>query len=276
MNRPLIVGHRGCLYDELENTREGFRRTAEMGADAVELDVFRLKCGTLVVFHGTGNDANPGLLEDYFINREGSILQYTYEEIQDDLVFNEDFAGFVCDVSKVRSGKIPTLEEVLVDAKNTNIVVKIELKGSGTAEPVLELVERLEMQHQCHYSSFDLTQIAIIRQLRPHLHEDGTHVYKTGALFNNVSHDYVELAKQVGASEVHLRYDECTRDRVDEIHAAGMDSMAWFKGPIGMRSDTFERFLDVGNEDAEMYKVVMSTGVRQMCVNRPNVLVDMF
>jgi glycerophosphoryl diester phosphodiesterase len=247
-----------------------------MGADAVELDVFQLKCGTLVVFHGSGTDANPGLLDDYCINRKGSILQYTYEDIQVDLVFNEHFEEFGCDASKIRSGKIPTLEEVLMDAKTNNIVVKIELKGAGTAEPVLELVERLEMQHQCHFSSFDLTQIAVIRQLRPHLHEDGTHVYKTGALFNNVSHDFMELAKQVCASEVHLRYDECTKDRVTEVHAAGMDSMAWFRGPVGMRSDTLLRYLDVGNEDAEMYKVVMWTGVRQMCVNRPNVLVDMF
>jgi glycerophosphoryl diester phosphodiesterase len=247
-----------------------------MGADAVELDVFVLKCGTIVVFHGSGSDANPGLLEGYCINLEGSILQYTNEEIQNNLVFNEHFEEFGCHPSKIRSGKIPTLEEVLMDAKTSNIVVKIELKGDGTAKPVLELVEQLEMQHQCHFSSFNLAQIAVIRQLRPHLHEDGTHVYKTGALFKNVSHDFIELAKQVGASEVHLRYDECTKDRVGEIHAAGMDSMAWFRGPVGMRSDTLSRYLDVGNEDAEMYKVVMCTGVRQMCVNRPDVLVDMF
>jgi glycerophosphoryl diester phosphodiesterase len=247
-----------------------------MGADGVELDVFLLKCGTLVAFHGSGTDANAGLLEGYCINREGSIHQYTNEEIQDNLVFNEHFEEFVCPPSKIRSGKIPTLEEVLMDAKTTNIVVKIELKGAGTARPALELVERLDMQQQCYFSSFNLTQIAVIRQLRPYLHEDGTHVYKTGALFKDAPHDFIELAKQVGASEVHLRYDECTKDRVHAIHAAGMDSMAWFRGPIAMRSDTLSRYLDVGNEDAEMYKVVMQTGVRQMCVNRPNVLVDMF
>lgn len=133
------------------------------------------------------------------------------------------------------------------------------------------------MQQQCHYSSFDLRQIAIIRALRPQIDECGKHVYKTGALFNDVNDNgYLEQALEVGASEVHLRYDECTSTRVKEIHAAGMDSMAWFRGPIGMKSDVTQRFWDVGNEDYEMYKVVMQTGVKQLCCNRPDVLVNTF
>ena len=40
----------------------GFQKCAEMGADAVELDVFLLKCGNLIVFHGAGSDKNPGQL----------------------------------------------------------------------------------------------------------------------------------------------------------------------------------------------------------------------
>jgi glycerophosphoryl diester phosphodiesterase len=63
----------------LENTREGFQKCAAMGADAVELDVFLLKCGTLIVFHGGGNDQNPGQLIDY-CGVDGSILDLTYQE----------------------------------------------------------------------------------------------------------------------------------------------------------------------------------------------------
>lgn len=61
----------------MENTREGFRTCAAMGCDAVELDVFLLKCGSLIVFHGGGADENPGDLLDY-CGREGSILDLTY------------------------------------------------------------------------------------------------------------------------------------------------------------------------------------------------------
>lgn len=245
-----------------------------MGADAVELDVFLLKCGTLAVFHGSGTDETPGLLKGYCVDRHESILEYTYDELQD-IVFNENFPDFGCPAHKIREGVIPTLNQVLQDAKDTSMIIKIELKGPDTAEPVLKLVEDYKMQHQCHFSSFDLRQIAIIRALRPQIDKNGNHVYKTGALFNNVDSDYLRRALEVGASEVHLRYDECTRTRVNEIHAAGLETMAWFRGPVGMKNDVRNRFCDVGNEDWSMYKAVLETGVRQMCVNRPDVLVDM-
>jgi hypothetical protein len=67
-----VVGHRGSLYTALENTSRSFLHAAELGADTVELDVFLLKCGTLVVFHGTGSDQSPGLLDKY-CGMEGSM-----------------------------------------------------------------------------------------------------------------------------------------------------------------------------------------------------------
>ena len=45
---PLVVGHRGALYQALENTRPSFQLCAEMGCDFVELDVFKV----CVVFLG--------------------------------------------------------------------------------------------------------------------------------------------------------------------------------------------------------------------------------
>lgn len=59
------IGHRGSPYTALENTGRSFLHAAQAGADGVELDVFLLKCGTLVVFHGSGDDTNPGLLDSY-------------------------------------------------------------------------------------------------------------------------------------------------------------------------------------------------------------------
>jgi hypothetical protein len=48
--------------------------------------------------------------------------------------------------------------------------------------------------------------------------------------------------------------------------------MAWFRGPIGMKEDTTVKYKDVGNEDESMYEVVIRSGVRGMCVNRPDVM----
>lgn len=262
---PLVVGHRGCLYLELENTREGFQRCAEMGTDAVELDVFLLKCGTLVVFHGGGTDECPGELLDY-CGVEGSILDYTYAEALG-LSFNPDYAEFGCPSEKTLKGKIPTLEQVLSDAKESGLFVKIELKGEGTVVPTLELVEKLQMTNQCSYASFDHARIAELRALRP-----DRKAFPTGALFDQLPVDYLQRALNAGASEVHMKYDTVSPEIVSEIHRAGLGSMVWFRGPIGMASDCRDKYWDVGNEDFSMYEAVLRTGVQQMCINRPDVL----
>jgi len=276
--RPFVIGHRGSIYEYPENTVRSFLASYENGCDAIELDVFLLKCGTIVVFHGGGTDENPGLLQDY-CNVEGSILDYTAKEARDLLKLNPLYEEFACPSERILDEKycyIPTLEEVLLAIKETNMTIKIELKGEGTTLPVLDMVQKLNMVNQCHYSSFDHDRIALVRKMHPETHPDGTHVYKTGALFaDNLPENFVEKAKGVGASEVHLKYDTCSKERVEQIHKAGMGSMCWFRGPIGMREDIETKYDDVGNEDFTMYDVVRRTGVGAMCVNKPNVLVEL-
>ena len=260
----------------MENTLPSFQAAIDCGCDAVELDVFLLKCGTLVVFHGDGNDATPGWLADY-CGVCGSILDYTYEETKS-LKFNPWCLELsVCPAQKLEQATIPTLAQVLELAKKTGIFVKIELKGPDTEEPTLELVERMDMVRQVSFSSFFHDRVARIRQLRPQRYPDGTYIYKTACLFSDpLPINFLNISKFVGASEVHLKYDTCTKERIDAIHQAGMGTMAWFRGPIGMRQDATLKYVDVGNEDAIMYSVVLRTGVRSLCVNRPDILSSMF
>jgi len=276
--QPEVVGHRGALYEYLENTREGFLRCAQLGCHAIELDVFVLpKDQSLVVFHGSGTDERPGLLQDYILGSDEngddsrSILDLSYAETQQ-LQFNPDFAEFPCDVAAVQRGRIPLLEHVLTDLHAyPDIEIKIELKGAGTVLPVLELVERLQMQSQCSYSSFDLSKLQELRDLRANVE-----LYRSGALFTEPPANYLELAQQCGATEIHLQYDQCNVERIQAIHAAGFKSMAWFRGPIGMASDTAHKYShDMGNEDERCYQAVIDTGVQQLCCNRPDVLLQL-
>jgi len=275
INKPKVIGHRGAVYQEVENTLEGFKRCAELGC-AAELDVFLLKCGTLVVFHGQGTDEGPGGLEGY-CGIEGNILDYTAEEARK-LPFNPDHPEFQCPKHKIEGVQafIPTLREVLEVAKSTGLKLKIELKGPGTAEPTLDLVEELDMVGQCHFSSFNHKRIARIRELRPEKNLDGTYKYRTGALFKkDVPDNFIDMCIEAGASDVHLVYDTCTAERVEKVHANGMGSLAWFRGPTGMNQDLNEKYLDVDSEDRLMYSYVMSSGVKQLCVNKPDVLLDL-
>jgi glycerophosphoryl diester phosphodiesterase len=264
-----------------------------MGCDAVELDVFSLRCGTLVVFHGGGSDEHPGTLEGYVMDKNGNslhgktILDFTYEEIlQQDWTFNAHNPEFPCPPESIQAATIPTLEQVLLDVKRhktaNNMHVTMELKGGfNLAENVLQLVDKLDMQQQTSCSSFIMEYLRQIRDLRPERDaKTGGYLYQTGALFNDVmveadGNDIIEAATAVGASEIHLRYDTCTRDLVDKLHNHEFATMAWFRGPVGMAYDAEFQYLDVGNEDESMYEVVGRTGVQKLCVNKPDVLLGL-
>ncbi|GAX19133.1 hypothetical protein FisN_3Lu078 [Fistulifera solaris] len=274
-NEQRVVGHRGALYDALENTREAFLRCVDLGCDGVELDVFALRDEesddpVVVVFHGGGSDQIPGDLSDYCLGQQGvSILDLSYQQSQK-LVFNPNHPEFACQRYLIEKARIPTLEEVLLDLKGTALQVKIELKGHGTVEPTLALVERLRMENQCAYSCFDHEQIRKLRQLRPE-----RDMYPTAALFDrDLPDDFIEIANNCGATEIHLQYDTCTVERINAIRQAGMRSMAWFRGPVGMAEDVKTRYLDVGNEDDRCYEAVLDTGVDELCVNKPDILIN--
>lgn len=271
---PEVCGHRGAVFAEPENTVKGFCAAAAMGCDSVELDIFLLKDGKLVVFHGDGTDKSPGLLHSY-CGVEGSILDYDWNGVQS-LRLRKECEEFPCSEDKFRGSYIPLLEEVLLNAKKTGINVRIELKGPGTEAPSLELVEKLGMVDQCSFASFRHDRVAKIRSLRPERKSDGSHRYKTGCLFNNeVPDNFVEECDAIGATEVHLKYDTCTKERVASIHDKGMRSMAWFRGPIDMKADSSTKYFDVGNEDETMYQALINTGVMTMCVNQPDILVNL-
>jgi len=263
-----VLGHRGALYAAPENTIKSFETALEQGAVGVELDVFKLKCGKLAVFHGDGSDALPGGLKSYCDGREGSIVNLTAEEAAQ---LPLKGAAHFCPDDKLEEAKIEMLEDVLEHAKESGHELKIELKGPGTEEAAVELVEQLDMVDQVVFSSFHHDRIEKVRKMRPQVDADGKHIYKTAALFTDPPEDFVEKAKKVDANEVHLRYDTCTKDRVEKIHDAGLDSMAWVRGPTTMTKD-MQKFNDVKEEDERVYAMVLQSGIQAMCVNRPDKL----
>jgi len=119
-------------------------------------------------------------------------------------------------------------------------------------------------------SSFDMNKLKELRDLRP-----DRALYPTGALFTVPPDDFLHLSQSVGATEIHLQYDQCFVSRIADIHMAGFKSMAWFRGPIGMIADASSKYRDMGNEDAACYQAVIDTGVQQLCCNKPEVLLDL-
>ena len=48
---PMIIGHRGAMGYETENTIASIEKAVSLGAPMIEIDVFQIASGELVVFH---------------------------------------------------------------------------------------------------------------------------------------------------------------------------------------------------------------------------------
>ncbi|MDD3172307.1 MAG: glycerophosphodiester phosphodiesterase [Herbinix sp.] len=167
MKRTQVWAHRGASGYAPENTIEAFQKAIEMGADGVELDVQMTKDNQLVIIH------------DETVNRvsdaSGWIKDFTYEELSK-LNVNKKFPEY----GKVR---IPTLEEVYLLLKDTNLSLNVELKNGVVfyeklEERVMDLTNRYGLQDRIIYSSFNHYSVMKLKELDScvqtgFLYEDG-------------------------------------------------------------------------------------------------------
>ena len=107
----------------------------------------------------------------------------------------------------------------------------------------------------------------------------GDCVYRTGWLFQEAPEDdFLPQALAVGVGEIHLWYNFCTPTIIQQIHEAGLGSMVWMRGQAGMAEDIETKYWDVGPDKSSplLYATLLQSGVQQLCVNKPEVLIAMF
>ena len=111
-----IVGHRGAMAVEPENTMRSFTRAADLGVDAIELDVRLSRDGRLVIMHDE--------LVDRTTDGIGAIADLDWSELR------ELDAG--------QGERIPGLADVW--AEFDEVGLQIEVKSAAATDAVLELV----------------------------------------------------------------------------------------------------------------------------------------
>ncbi|MDF2486082.1 MAG: glycerophosphoryl diester phosphodiesterase [Herbinix sp.] len=187
MKKPLVWAHRGASGYAPENTLEAFQKAIDMEADGIELDVQMTKDGVLVILHDeTVNRVS---------NAKGWVKNYTYEEIRK-LNVNKSFPEY----GKVT---IPTLEEVYLLMKDTELVINVELKNGivfyeNLEERVMELTKKLGLQSRVIYSSFNHYSVMKLKQMDPSV--------KTGFLYEDGYLDMPEYASRYGVEALHPAY----------------------------------------------------------------------
>jgi len=192
--RLLCIGHRGATGHAPENTLASFKKALELGTPCVEVDVYYVD-GNLVAFHDDRLERTT--------NGTGYLL-------------DRDFA-YLRSLDAGDGEQIPTLEEVF-ETVNLRAGVNIELKGPGTARPVVELISALRKKgwrdDLILVSSFNHRELEAVRRMDSQI--------RLGALLVGLPVDDAAFASALGAYSVHLSLDFIDRRFVDNAHSRGL------------------------------------------------------
>lgn len=259
----LNIAHRGARSVAPENTLPAMEKAAQLGADAVEIDVQLSADGAIVVFHDDDllrctdarerfPDLAPWRVSDFKTSdlraldagswfaaevlaapeqRQPWLRSLTDGE-RDSWVTPRDLARYAS--GEVR---VPVLAECLDVCRRAGLAVHIELKAiprfyPRLAEKVVDAVREAGMQGAVLYSSFDHVQLARIAKLSPGA--------RTGVLTADRLHRPSEYLSRLFASAycpgccgVHdtVGFGAVTgqidRQTITEVRAIGCDVYVW-------------------------------------------------
>jgi len=184
--RPWIIAHRGASEEEPENTLRAFRWAIELGADMVELDVHLSRDGHPVVIHDHRVDATT--------EGTGEVSALTLAELRR--------------LDAGRGERIPTLDEVF-DLVRDRCGLYLELKGAGTAAPVVTAIRRHGFQDAAIVGSFQRELIEAARLRAPEV--------PTSLLVRPAVPDPVGEATAAGAAYVHLCWEKRSANPAEDV-----------------------------------------------------------
>jgi len=134
-SRVLVIAHRGCVGEVPEVSVASVHACAGKGIDGIELDIRKSSDGVLVAIHDATLDRTT--------NGTGRVADHTAEELRAlRLRRGNGGPGVV-----VTAEHLPTLEEMLLAAREHGFIVHLDIKDATHAE-VAAVVEKLGMQGQ--------------------------------------------------------------------------------------------------------------------------------
>jgi glycerophosphoryl diester phosphodiesterase len=195
MNKILKIGHRGAAGYEPENTLTSFEKALELQVDGIEIDVHLSLNNEIMVIH------------DETIDRTTS------------------GTGFVNKFSalELKEFGVPTLIEVL-ELVNQKCFINIELKGIGTAKPVVALITKYILEKNWNYtdflvSSFDWKMLEEVQFLIPKI--------RIGVLTEESIEETLAFAQKIKAYSIHPDYRLLTKEDVILMQEKGFEIFPW-------------------------------------------------
>jgi glycerophosphoryl diester phosphodiesterase len=201
MNKPLVIGHRGAMGHETENTLASIKKALDLGVDMIEIDVFKIKSGEIVVFH----DVDVQRLT----NESGDIEAFEFDELQNLVVEG--------------GHKIPTLQQV-IDVIDKKSALNIELKGAGTSANVKAIMNNNIEENGWQLddfiiSSFNWEELKVMRAINEKV--------AIAILTEENPVDAIPIAKELQAIAINPYFKDLDLEVANTIREAGFKIYTW-------------------------------------------------
>jgi len=200
-NDLLVIGHRGAMGHETENTLASIQKALDLGVDMIEIDVFKISSGEIVVFH----DERVERLS----NGGGAIEEYNIYDLKK--------------LTLEGNHKIPMLQDVLklIDHK---VPLNIELKGANTSDRVNFIMnyyikEKGWTLDDFLISSFNWEELKSIRALNQEV--------AIAVLTEEDPLEAIPIAKSLNAIAINPNYRTLSKENVQALQDGGFKVYTW-------------------------------------------------
>ena len=205
--KPRMVAHRGTSGLELENTNSAFVAAGNRSYFGIETDVHRTADGQFILFH---DDNTKRVAQDEMI-----IEKTCYETLRAIRLVDKDG-------KKGRKDLImPSLREYIQICKKYEKASVLELKNHFKPEDVSAIIDIIDQEGWLDHTifiSFDLQNMICIRERLPE--------QKAQFLISDYPDWLVDTLK-LHRLDLDIKYTALTKERVEELHAAGIEVNVW-------------------------------------------------
>jgi glycerophosphoryl diester phosphodiesterase len=191
-----VIGHRGGVHAEPENSLAGFRTAVGMGADGVEFDVRSTQDGELVLMHdGTLKRTAGG---------SGHVSGLRYSDMGRFKLGNGEY--------------VPTLGEALEVLSGLG-EIHLDLKDSESVLPACSKVFGMKLQDSAIFSSSCGPWLLGLKMKYPRA--------RTAFSCDDRRLDPVRIAASLRAESLHISRRLAGRKLVDKAHDKGLKVYVW-------------------------------------------------
>lgn len=149
----VLFAHRGVTESNVENSVEAFKKSKELGFNAIETDISRTKDGKLIIFH---DETAKSLL-----NIDRDINSMDWKEIKDNYLYYN---------GKETKNKVLSLEQFLEQTdKSTILYLDIKEASKAVADSVLILMEKYKDNKNIIIADANILFVAYLKIKKPTL-----------------------------------------------------------------------------------------------------------